>query len=83
MLRINGREVFQRDAVKTRAQIGLAITHEEELPAGPVTVEVSLPARKLVEIFPLMLSHDTYIGVSVSPQGQLTHVISAEPFGYV
>ncbi len=83
VLRVNGREVFHREGVQTRRQIGLAATHEEQLPAGPITIEVSLPERQLTEILPLSLSHDTYLGVSVNPQGKLTHVISREPFGYV
>lgn len=83
VVRIDGREVFHRSGVKTRTQIGRAATHEENVPAGAVAVEISLPARKLGLRLPLQLTQDTYLGVSLTPEGQIAHVLSHEPFGYV
>lgn len=83
VLRIGGREVFHQPNVKTRTQIGLAASHESQVPAGPLSVEVSLPRRNLQLTLPLQIAKDTFLGVSVSPDGKLQHVVAHEPFGYV
>lgn len=83
VLRIGGREVFHEPRVTTRTQIGLAATNEAQVPAGPVTVEVSLPGRKLNFTVPLQVTQDIYLGVSVTPEGKIRHVVAHEPFGYV
>jgi hypothetical protein len=83
VLRVGGREVFRQAHVKTRMQIGLAASHETRVPSGPVSVEVSLPQRKLDVTLPLQITQDTYLGVSVSPEGEIRHVVAHEPFGYV
>lgn len=83
VLRVDGREVFHQSGVKTRTQIGLATTHEMQVPPGPVAVNLSIPNRNLELTLPLQLTHDTYLGVSVSPAGKLQHTVTHEPFGYV
>ena len=83
VLRVGGREVFRRSGVKTRTQIGLAATHELQVPAGPVSVEVSLPGRRLDLTVPLQIAQDTYLSISISPEGTIRHAVSHEPFGYV
>jgi hypothetical protein len=83
VLRLDGREVFHRSGVKTRTQLGLAATHEASVPSGAVSVEVSLPARNLHLRLPLQITEDTYLGVSITPEGEIQHVVTHEPFGYV
>lgn len=83
VLRIDGREVFRKPDVKTRTQIGRAATHEEQVSNGPLSVDVSLPRRKLQLAISLQIARDTYLGVSISPEGKLQHVVAHEPFGYV
>lgn len=83
VVRFGGREVFHPTGVTTRTQIGLAATHEEQVPAGTVSVEVLLPARQAKLSQTLQVTQDTYLGVSVTPAGQIEHVVRHEPFGYV
>lgn len=83
VLRVAGRDVFHQPHVRTRNQIGLAATHEVSLGVGPVSVEIVLPRRKLELKVPLQITQDTYLGVSLTPQGEFRHVVTYEPFGYV
>lgn len=83
ILRVAGSTVFDQSHLKTRTQIGLAATHEAEIPLGPVVVDLSLPGRHLSTTVPLNVTHDTYLGFSVTPSGQLEHVVAHEPFGYL
>jgi len=83
ILRIDGREVFHKSGVKTRLQIGLAATHEALVTPGAVTVELEFPARRLAQSVPLQVAEDTYLALSVEPNGTLRHKVSREPFGYV
>ena len=83
VLRINGREVFNQPAVKTRTQTGFAAACEENVPAGACRAEVFLPGRQLIESIGLSLAHDTWLGVSLTLEGRLSQKISTEPFGYV
>ncbi|MGH7945829.1 MAG: hypothetical protein ACREH8_19205 [Opitutaceae bacterium] len=83
VVRVGGREVLHQSGVKTRTQIGLAATHEVQVPPGPVSIQISLPGRTLDLTVPLQVTKDTYLGVSVSPEGKIRHTVTHEPFGYV
>ncbi|MBI3880631.1 MAG: hypothetical protein HY301_11295 [Verrucomicrobia bacterium] len=83
VLRINGREVFNQPAVKTRMQTGFAAACEENVPAGACRAEICLPGRPLTESIDLSVACDTWLGVSLMPEGRLSRRISTEPFGYV
>ena len=79
---VNGRELFRKDGVRTRTQIGLADSFEiKELPPGPT--EIALTARGATEEISVSLSADLYIGVSLTPEGRIVHKQSAHAFGYV
>lgn len=82
VVRVNGKEVLQR-AVKTRVQTGLAAIEQLDVAPGDITVEVELPERRISGTFHLQGGRDTYVGVSVSANGKLTHKTSLEPFGYL
>lgn len=79
--RVDGREIFSKPAVRTRMQIGLADSCEVTLSDGDVSLEVT--ARTATLRVPLRLERDTWVGVSVSEDGDIVHRISSEPFGYV
>lgn len=81
-VRINGAEVFRKEDVKTRLQIGLAASFEKEVEPGPVRLEVELPEKELEKTFDLDVSGTVYAGISVQ-DGDLVIRTSAEPFGYL
>jgi hypothetical protein len=78
---VNGRELFRKDGVRTRTQIGLADSFEIELPPGPT--EITLTARGETEEISASLSSNLYVGVSITPEGRIVHKQSAHAFGYV
>ena len=78
---VNGRELFRKDGVRTRTQIGLADSFEVVMPPGPV--EIALTARGTTHDISVSLSSDLYIGVSITPEGSIVHKQSAQAFGYV
>ena len=78
---VNGRELFRKDSVRTRTQIGLADSFEIVLPPGPV--EIALTARGTTADISVSLSTDLFVAVSITPEGQIVHKQSSEPFGYL
>lgn len=83
VIRVNEREVFRKNKVTTRTQIGYSDSCETSVDEGPVKVEVTLPLRDATESIQLQVSAPTYLGVSVMPEGKISHQISHEPFGYL
>jgi hypothetical protein len=81
-IKVNGREVFRRDGVSTRTQIGLAAAHEMSVDEGSATVEVDLPDRRLSSATTIAVTGDVYLGVSVDGQN-LKFVQSSQLFGYL
>ena len=78
---VDGREIFRKDEVRTRTQIGFADKVELDHASGPASVEITARG-KTTRIAPT-LNGDVYLGVSIAPDGQITHRVSAQPFGYV
>lgn len=81
VVKVNGKEVFKQDGVKTKRQIGKAASFTVEVEDGPVKVEVSLPLKNLAETIALQVSNETYLGVSIT-ENKIEHRVSAEPFRY-
>jgi hypothetical protein len=81
LITVNGRELFRKASVRTRTQIGLADSFELTLPAGTAHIEVT--ARGTTHTIAAPLSADLYLGVSITPDGQIVHKQSAHAFGYV
>lgn len=79
----DGAEVYRKSGVSTRMQISRADAFESDLPAGRATVKVDVPSRDLSRSIQVDLSRTPYVGVSVTPEGELTHKLQSEPFGYV
>jgi len=78
---VNGQEVFRKTAVNTRTQIGLADSFELTLPQGDTSVHVS--ARGTTARFIVPLQDTTYVGVSITPDGEIVHQVSRRAFGYL
>ena len=81
-VRIDNREAYRNEKLKTRFQIGFAASFEVNVEEGPVSVEVLLPAQGLSESFEVQVASPTYVAVSLD-QNKIVHRVSAEPFGYV
>lgn len=82
-IRLDGKTVAENSAVKTRPQLGLAEIIPLEVPPGRHTLEVQVPAHTQVETITLGPDQELYIGLSLNPDGGLSHRISESPFGYV
>jgi len=82
LVRVNGREVFKQDSVKTKRQIGKAASFEVNVKDGPANVEVSLPLKDLAKTIDLKVSGDVFLGVSVTENNKIKHNLSSEPFRY-
>ncbi len=84
IVNVDGKEVYRREEVKTRYQLGLA--DEIKMPVAPdgtVAIEVLLPRKNLSQQLTVPISGDTYVGVSVARDGSLECQWQAEPFFYM
>lgn len=68
-------------SVRTRNQIGRADSLEWTLPAGDA--EITITVRNATERIRTALQGDVYIGISLTPDGQVIHRVSEEPFRYM
>jgi len=75
---VDGREVYRKDQVLTRTQIGLADSVETTHDPGRAAIEVRV-RNTSAEITPT-LTGDLYLGISLSPDGRIVHRTSAHPF---
>lgn len=82
VVKVNGREVFKQDSVKTKHQIGKAASFEVDVKDGPAQVEVSLPLKDLAKTIDLKVSGDVFLGVSLTENNKIKHSVSSEPFRY-
>ncbi len=78
---VNGQDTFRNPAVRTRTQIGLADSFELTLPPGDTTVQVS--ARGATAQFTVSLQDTVYVGISITPEGEIVHRTSPKAFGYL
>lgn len=72
---------FSRSNVTTDYSIGLADKVETKVPVGQVSVEISLPGRKLSKSIKLDVNSDQHLGVSRTDSG-IECEVSPEPFPY-
>ena len=78
IVRVNGKEVARRSAVRTKRMLGLADSLEVPVPGGAVALEIELPAKQIRGTRDVRHSH-----VSVSLAGRDVQFTEAdEPFGY-
>jgi hypothetical protein len=78
---VDGHEVYRKDDVRTRTQIGLADSVETTHDAGSATIEIR--AREAAATINPTLTGDLYLAVSLSPEGHIVHRSSAQPFRYM
>lgn len=82
VVKVNGKEVFKQDSVKTKRQIGKAASFDVKVADGPAQVEVSLPSKNISEAVAVKVSGETYLGVSLTENNKIKHKLSSEPFRY-
>jgi hypothetical protein len=75
---VDGREIYRKDQVRTRTQIGLADAVETTHDPGRAAIEVRARNRS-TEITPT-LTGDLYLAISLAPDGRIVHRTSARPF---
>ena len=78
---VNGQQAFHNPAVRTRTQIGLADSFELTLPPGDTTVQIT--ARGTTETFAVHLQDTIYLGISITPEGEIVQRTSPQAFGYL
>ena len=66
IIRINNKELYHKDGVKTELTLGYADSLEAEVPEGQITVEVALPEKNIKESISLKVLAPVYLGLSVS-----------------
>lgn len=79
---VDEQEVLADDKVRTRTQIGLARTVELDRPSGTADIDVRVPRRGIQGRLTVDLQETPYVGVSLSPQGQVVFEVSRTPFLY-
>ena len=79
---IDGREVYRRNGLTTRLQIGLADSFVHELPRGTALVTVDVPSLSRSDSIRVELDADAYLAISISPEGEIRHQLSSQPFRY-
>lgn len=81
VVRVNGEERLRREGVRTRRVLGLAEHVELDVDDGPLSIEVSVPARGLEKRIELEADDEVYVGISLT--GDDFRVITRKkPFGY-
>jgi hypothetical protein len=80
-IRVGDREIFHQENVSTDFLLGVAGSVEARVPQGPVTVEVSVPSRRLFDVIKLDASPNAHLGVALREQ-QLQFRISDQSFTY-
>ncbi len=78
---VNGREVFNRDHLRTRTQISFAASMDVDVPAGDATVRIT--AGSITRQFSVPLARDVQVRVSLTPDGQIEYRTFSQFFGDV
>ena len=81
---LDGAPVYHERDVSTRQQIGLAASFDAQIKPGPHDVEVLLPQRGVTRREKhLDVSADTWLGISLLPDGKVDVHVADTPFGYL
>jgi hypothetical protein len=78
VVRVQGEEVFCKEDVTTRPQIGYADSFEVRAEGEDVKIEVLLPLKKLSETIMLQVPPTEYLGVSLN-EGRIDYRTKREP----
>ncbi|WP_207513855.1 hypothetical protein [Longitalea luteola] len=80
---LDGAEVFYKDNLKTRMQIGKAASFDLPNISGPHELRFDLISRNTRVNIPVTVTgSDKYVGISITRHGDIAHTISDEPFRY-
>lgn len=66
IVKINRKQVYRKEGVKTELTLGYADSLEVEVSEGPCMVEVALPEKDIAESISLNVFAPVYLGLSVS-----------------
>jgi len=81
---LDGAQLYHADDISTRQLLGLAGTFDAQVLPGQHAIEVRLPRRRtLRRIQSLSVSGDTWLGISLRPDGVFDIRVSVIPFGYL
>ncbi|HEY7500887.1 MAG TPA: hypothetical protein VH740_20360 [Vicinamibacterales bacterium] len=78
---VDGREVYRKDQVRTRTQIGLA--DSVQVAHDPGTAKIDIRVGKKSASFTETLTGDLHIGISIKPDGSIVRRASTEAFKYM
>ena len=80
---VNAQEVFRKQSVQTRRQIGYADAAEVQVAAGEATIRIDVLSRQTSSELTVRVDGPKYVGVSLTAAGAITCRVSQEPFGYL
>ena len=78
---VDGHEVYKRNEVHTRTQIGLADSVETTHDAGTAAIEIR--AGETTATITATITGDLFVGVSRSKDGRIVHRSSSQQFRYM
>jgi hypothetical protein len=78
---VDGHQIYSKDQVRTRVQIGHADTVETTHDAGPARIEIR--ARGTSATITPTIAGDLYLAVSIASDGRIAHRESGQPFRYM
>lgn len=79
----SGREIYRKDGITSKTQIGYADSVEVNIAGKVPEVRVTVPTRGAAESIRVPQADAVYLGVSLTRDGRIEHLISQQPFGYV
>jgi hypothetical protein len=82
VIEVDGREIFNDKAVKSRMQIGYAAQAQIDVGTGPHMLRVSMPAARMSREAKVDTTKISHAGVTRDGQ-DLRIRLSSEPFGYM
>lgn len=78
---VNGAQVFRKAHIRTLLPLGVADSFTTDVASGPVSVQIHVETKNLVDTISLDVSADTYLGISVENE-RIDYIVSDDPFGY-
>lgn len=80
-IRMNGREVYAREGVRTDYSVGLADSFEVERGAAAVQITLELPDRGAADTAEVAADRAA-VAFTVGPDGGISHEVSPDVFRY-
>jgi hypothetical protein len=84
VVHVNNEE-YHKPHVRTRLQTGYAGSLEVDVRESMVDVEIVLSSRGASKSIPIVFdkANTVYLGLSVTAEGEISELVSYEPFGYL